>query len=55
MIRVDTCSPFLDNNHDGSQQEDENHQSPGTGSQNQPHVLGMLGHLQSVLMVPAGT
>ena len=48
-------SPLLHDDDDGPQQQDEDHQAPGAGPQDQTHVLGMLGNLQCSLRVLTGS
>lgn len=47
-------SPFLDDDDHGSQEQDQDQQATHAGGQDQPHVLGVLGHLQGTLGVLAG-
>lgn len=46
--------PLLDDDDDGPEKQDEDHQTAGAGPEDQPHVFGMLGHLQSSLRVLTG-
>lgn len=45
--------PFLYDDDDGAQQKDEDHQTSGAHPQNQTHLLGVLGDLQSLALVLA--
>lgn len=45
------CLPFLNDDDDGPQQKDENHQTSSTHSQNQAHLLGVLGDFQGLALV----
>lgn len=47
--------PFLDYDDHGSKEQDQHHQPADTSAQDQAHVLGMLGHLQRVLGILAGS
>lgn len=46
--------PFLNDDDDGAQQQDEDYQTSSTHPKNQAHLLGVLGHLQSLAMIFAG-
>ena len=43
--------PFLNDDDDGAQQEDEDHQTSGAHAQDQTHLLRVLGDLQSLTLV----
>lgn len=47
-------SPLLDDDDDGSQEQNEDHQAADAGPKDQAHVLSMLGYLQSTLGVLTG-
>lgn len=51
---MESCLPFLDDDNDGAQQEDEHHQASGAHTEDQPHLLGVLRHLQSLAMIFTG-
>ena len=51
---ISRCLPFLNDDDDGAQKEDEDHQAPGAHPENQPHLLRVLGHLQRLAVVFAG-
>ena len=46
--------PFLNDDDDGTQQKDEDHQTSGAHPEDQAHLLGVLGHLQSLAVILAG-
>lgn len=46
--------PFLNDDDDGTQQEDEDYQTSSAHPKNQPHLLWVLGHLQSLAVIFAG-
>lgn len=48
-------SPLLDDDDDGPEKQNEDHQAAGAGPEDQTHVLGMLGYLQSSLGVLTGS
>lgn len=48
-------SPLLDDEDDSAEKQNEDHQTADAGPEDQTHVLGMLGYLQSVLGVLAGS
>lgn len=47
--------PLLDHDDDRPEEQDEHHQPADARAQDQAHVLGVLGHLQRVLGVLAGS
>lgn len=51
---MESCLPFLDDDNDGAQQEDEHYQASGAHTEDQPHLLGVLRHLQSLAMIFTG-
>lgn len=53
-MSMGSCLPFLDDDDDGAQQEDEHYQASGAHTEDQPHLLGVLRHLQSLAMIFTG-
>lgn len=43
--------PFLNDDNDSSQQEDEDHQTSGTHPENQTHLFRVLGDLQGFAVI----
>lgn len=46
--------PFLNDDDDGAQQEDQDYQTSCTHTQNQSHLFRVLGHLQGLTVILAG-
>lgn len=53
--RFHSHSPLLHDDHDGPEEKNEDHQTACAGPEDQTHVFGMLGNLQSPFRVLTGS